>query len=85
VQLTAVALWASKRPQVLAPDARLNHRQSHGRIASDALRALVLFVQHTLPLCWAEAGFYDSMLNVGARNPEDIHFIEWVSVTTLST
>jgi hypothetical protein len=56
VQLTAVALRASKRPQVLAPHARLNHRQSHGRIASDALRALVLFVEHTLPLCWAGEG-----------------------------
>jgi hypothetical protein len=38
-----------------APHARVNRRQSHGRIASDALRALVLFVEHTLPLCWAGA------------------------------
>jgi hypothetical protein len=53
VQLAAVALWTSKRSQVLAPHARLNHRQSHGRIASDALRALVLFVEHALPLSWA--------------------------------
>jgi hypothetical protein len=55
VQLTAVALRASKRSQVLAPHARLNHRQSHRRIASHASRTLVLFVEHTLPLCWAEA------------------------------
>jgi hypothetical protein len=55
VQLAAVALWASIGSQVLAPHARFNHRQSHRRIASDALRALALFVEHTLPLCWAGA------------------------------
>ena len=49
VQLAAVASWASIRSQVLAPHARSNHRQSQGRIASDALRALALFVEHTLP------------------------------------
>jgi hypothetical protein len=45
-------LRASKRSQVLAPylapHARLNHRQPHGRAARSAWRTLVLFVEHML-------------------------------------
>ena len=50
VLLTLAALWASKRSQVLAPHARLDNRQSHGRTASGAQWPLVLFVEHSLPL-----------------------------------
>jgi hypothetical protein len=56
VHLAAVALWASKRSRVLAPHAWLNHRQSHGVIASAALRALFSFVEHALTPVWALDG-----------------------------
>src|ERR1043165_396778 len=49
VLLTLVALWASKRPQVLAPHARLDNCQPHGRATSGTQWPLVLFIEHKLP------------------------------------
>ena len=46
VLLISFTLRASKRSQILAPHARLNHHQPHGRIAVGALRTLVLCVEH---------------------------------------
>jgi hypothetical protein len=42
--LNPLAMWASKRSQVLAPHTRLNRRQPHRRTATGALRPLILFV-----------------------------------------
>ena len=50
VTLNSLAMRASKRPQVLAPHARLDHRQLHGGAAGGALRALILFIEHLLLL-----------------------------------
>ena len=46
VPLNSLTMGASKRPQILAPHARLNHRQLHGGAAGGALRALALFIEH---------------------------------------
>ena len=43
--LNPLAMWASKRSQVLAPHTRFNRGQPHGRTASRALRTLVLFIK----------------------------------------
>ena len=48
VALNSLASRARKRSQVLAPHARLNRRQLHGRTTSGALRTLVLCVEHGL-------------------------------------
>jgi len=50
VPLNSLAVWAGKRSQILAPHARLNRRQPHGRTASGALRTLVLLIEHVLLL-----------------------------------
>jgi hypothetical protein len=46
MSLNSSADGATKRPQILTRTARLNRRKSHGRTASRALRALVLFFEH---------------------------------------
>ena len=46
--LNSLASRARKRSQVLAPRARLNRRQPHGRTTSGALRTTVLCVEHGL-------------------------------------
>jgi hypothetical protein len=50
VHLAAAAWCASKRSQVSAPHARLNHRQSHGTTAGGAQWPLILFIEHTRPM-----------------------------------
>jgi Secreted repeat of unknown function len=50
VPLNPVALWATKRSQVLAQRAWLDRRQRRWSTASRALRALVLCVEHAFPL-----------------------------------
>ena len=48
VALNSLASRARKRSQVLAPHARHNRRQPHGRTTSGALRTLALCVEHGL-------------------------------------
>ena len=50
--LNDLALWASERSQVLAPHARLNHRQLHRRTASRALRTWFCLSSMALPSVW---------------------------------
>jgi hypothetical protein len=66
VPLNSRTVRASKRPQILAPHARLNHHQSHGRTAGDTLRALVLFIEHLL---LPEAGPQLGVLGPSASQP----------------
>jgi hypothetical protein len=50
VPLNPVASRTTECSQVLAERTRLNRRQSHRRTASRALRPLVLYIEHRLPL-----------------------------------
>lgn len=63
VHLTAVAWCASKRSQVSAPHARLNHRQSHRTPAGGAQWPFILLVEHTLFPYWAGARHSQSPLD----------------------
>ena len=66
VLLGGLTARASKRSRVPAPHARINRRQSHGRTAGRALRALVLFIEHVL---LPEAGAQFGALRSPASQP----------------